>query len=599
MKYSEIFSKVNKPARYTGDEYNSCNFLKPHSLSFCLCFPEPYEIAMSNLGMKILYHMLNGREDTVCERCFFPWTDFSALLKQNNIPLFSIESKKALKDFDIIGFSIHHELCYTNILHMLKLADIPFYSRSRSDDMPLVIAGGPCSINPEPYAEFFDIIIIGEAENALYDLCSLYIEYKESNKSFNRNDFFKQAANIEGVYIPSFMHVEYDEKGNIAKLITSYNVKRAFVKDINKSFYPAALIVPNLEAVHDRGVLELYRGCSNGCRFCQAGFVTRPLRHKSADVLVRQAEDMLKSTGFEEISLSSLSTGDYPQLKELIDRLNYLKCEGTTFSLPSLRLSGYLKDFASSANVTFAPEAATQRLRNVINKNITDDDIDGAFEEAFSLGQNNIKLYFMCGLPTETEQDILHIADIVNRAKQIYSKYNAKSCLKISVSCAVFIPKPFTPFQWEKMEERQSIENKQKILGNLLKKLNVKYNYHDYNTSVIEAVFSRGDRRLCEVIEKAYKSGCMLDNWSEFFDYGKWQRAFEECGIDISYYLDEIEIERILPWDFFDCGIKKEYLLNERENAYKAAATRDCRRGCNRCGAQAMYCDIANKSVQN
>jgi radical SAM family uncharacterized protein len=557
-----------------------------------MCFPEPYEIAMSNLGIKILYHMLNEREDTVCERCFFPWQDFSDILRLKNIPLFSIESKKFIKDFDILGFSIHHELCYTNILHMLSLAGLPFYSKDRTDDMPLIIAGGPCSLNPQPYADFFDLIIIGEGEESLNSLCSLYIEHKK--QGFNRQSFFEQAAKIEGVFIPSFLETDYDDSGRIKAFKSEYGIKKAYVKDIDKSFYPVNMIVPNLESVHDRAVLELYRGCSNGCRFCQAGFISRPIRQKSISTLTHQAKQILKNTGFEELSLSSLSTGDYPCLKQLIEELEPLKESGITFSLPSLRLSGYLQAFAASADsVTFAPEAATARLRNVINKNITEQDITAAFEEAFSQGQTRLKLYFMCGLPSETEEDIKEISRITLLARQIFNKYRRGSSLNISVSLAVFIPKPFTPFQWESFGSEQSVKDKQMMLKEPLSRQRVKYSYHSYDVSMLECIFSRGDGRLSKVIERAYELGCVLDSWSEYFDLNKWKQAFSDCGIDYHCYLRQFGEDEILPWDFFDSGISKRYLLKEREKAFSGETTRDCRQGCNGCGADIKCCDIA------
>lgn len=580
MKYKDVFLSVNKPARYTGGEYNSCDYLKPRSLDFCLCFPEPYEVAMSNLGIKILYHMLNDREDTVCERCFFPWEDFSGELQKNNIPLFSIESKKSLKDFDILGFSIHHELCYTNILHMLMLANLPFYAKERNADMPLIIAGGPCTINPEPYAEFFDIVIIGEGEESLNSLCSLYIE----NKNETREEFLKKATNIEGVYVPSFAGIEYNSDNTIKSFDSGQEVKKAFVKDLDKAYFPQKFIVPSIEAVHDRAILELYRGCSNGCRFCQAGFLSRPMRHKTSDTVFAQAEQTLKCTGFEELSLSSLSTGDYPYLREVTEKLIPLKQKGVTFSLPSLRLSGFLRELAVADSLTFAPEAGTQRLRDVINKNISQQDIENAFTEAFSQGLKNLKLYFMCGLPTETEEDIDGICQTAIQAKKLYKQLK-NGRINISVSCAVFIPKPLTPFQWEKFEEKQNVISKQNKIKQTLSREGIKFSYHSYDLSKLEAVFARGDRNLAKVIVKAYQNGCILDGWSEYFNFNKWLQAFEDCGIDLDFYLREKSEEEILPWDFINAGVSKKYLLKEKKNAYAQAITKDCRKGCNGCGA--------------
>lgn len=589
MKYKDIFLKVNKPARYTGGEYNSCNTDKQNKMSFCLCFPEPYEVAMSNLGMKILYHMLNENEDIVCERCFYPWEDFSAELVKNSIPLFSIESKKSLADFDILGFSIHHELCYTNVLAMLKLSNLPFYAKDRTGNMPLIIAGGPCSLNPEPYAEFFDLIIIGEGEESLNSLCKLYIK----NLNADKNEFLLKATEIEGVYVPSLMNVIYNEDNKIKSFHSQYNVNKAFVKDLDSVYYPANVIVPNIEAVHDRGILELYRGCSNGCRFCQAGFISRPIRHKNHEVLLKQAKAILQNTGYEELSLSSLSTGDYPCLKELLESLQPVKESGIGISLPSLRLSGYLKEFATGDSVTFAPEAGSQRLRDVINKNISDTEIDEAFNEAFMQGCTGLKLYFMCGLPTETIEDIKAIADIAIRAKKIYKSYKTGKSLTITVSCAVLIPKPFTPFQWEAMEKKESIENKQQVLKQILLNERIKFNYHGYNVSRLEGIFARGDRKLSKVIIRAFETGCRLDSWSEYFDNKKWEDAFKYCGIDPDFYLRERQAEEILPWDFIDAQILKDYLKSEREKAYSVTVTLDCRKGCNACGAnQGGFCGL-------
>lgn len=584
MKYANLLQKVNKPARYTGGEYNSCDPEKPHKISFCFCFPEPYEVAMSNLGMKIIYHMLNDRPDTVCERCFMPWPDLSEILAKENIPLFSIESKKAVKDFDILGFSIHHELCYTNILHMLRLAGLPFYAKDRGKDMPLVIAGGPCSVNPEPYAEFFDLIVIGEGEDCLNSLLDLYL-----SEGQNREEFLKKAAEIPGVYVPSLSVPLHNEDGTI-KGFSGPKVEKAFVRDFENSYFPENMIVPNLEVVHDRAVLELFRGCSNGCRFCQAGFVTRPIRHRSKEKLADQAQSLLDNTGYEEISLSSLSSGDYPELKELLEKLNPLKKSGVGVSLPSLRVRGFLKEYATNASVTLAPEAGTQRLRDVINKNISDADIESAFRDALSQGCSNLKLYFMTGLPTETMEDIEGIAKIALLAWDISRSFRGKKGAAITVSSSVFLPKPFTPFQWEGMDDRETTRQKQAYLRSVFSKTRIKYNYHDYGMSRLEGIFARGDRKLSGVIVSACEKGCILDSWSEFFDENKWEQAFSGCGIDPAFYLRKRTFEEILPWDFIDAGISRKYLQTECERANEGVTTRDCRTGCNACGANKGGC---------
>ena len=589
-KLKQILMQVEKPARYVGGEFNMPNMDKPCNTRLCLCFPEIYEIGMSNIGVRILYHMLNEFEGIVCERCFAPFVDMGEQLQANNIPLFSIDSHKPLKEFDIVGMSIGYELLYTNVLYMLDLAGIPFRAKDRQNgDYPILIAGGPCVVNPEPFAEIFDAILIGEGEKNLKEFTLLYDECKKAKVS--KAEFLERASKLDGVYIPELVKPNL-VNGKIESF--SGSVKKAIVQDLDSSYFPTKILVPNIEITHDRAVLELYRGCNNGCRFCQACFYYRPIRYRKLDTLLEYGRELVENTGYSELSLSSLSTSDYYALHELITGLKSSVCNGDVrLAMPSLRLDSYKPEYMGSGrlgSLTFAPEAGTQRLRDVINKNISEENIKNTIKHALECGYTGFKLYFMIGLPTETTEDLQGIVDIVLLIKDMAKQYSkSKRPVNITVSTSVFIPKPLTPFQWERQISMQEMLEKQRFLIDNLHIKNVRYNWHGAESSVIEAVFSRGDRRLLDVIEKAYSKGCKFDGWSERFDYEKWCEAFAECGIDMSDYTREWQESEVLPWDFVEHGVSKKYLLKERQNAYNAVKTKACdKQNCTGCGANKM-----------
>jgi len=573
-KFERILSEVEKPARYCGGEWNTPDVKKPHRADMCFCFPELYEIGMSNLGVQILYDIVNKDDDFVAERCYAPGLDLAAKLKENNIPLLSLETRKPLKDFAVLGFSIGFELLYTNVLYMLDLAGIPFYASQRGEEYPILLAGGPCTVNPEPFADFFDVIVCGEGEEADINLLRAVADGKD--KGLSKAEILQLVNGMEGIYVPS-LHKDGE------------TVKKAIVRDFENASFPSRPLVPNIEAVHDRAVVELYRGCGSGCRFCQAGFWYRPIRERSAQRCARLGMDMINSAGFGEMSLCSLSTGDYTHLEELENILvPFCDEKRVNLALPSLRISSFSSDMVRQSrrsSLTFAPEAGTQRLRNVINKNVTDEEIDN-LAGAFEAGYDSIKLYFMLGLPTETDEDIAGIAEICKRLKGLYYLKRNKRGLNISVSCAVFIPKPCTPFQWEAQISFEEMLRRQSYLRGLLREIKgVTFSWHGAETSVLEAALARGDRRQSAVIERAYRLGARFDAWTEQFKWELWTQAFADCGLSVDDYIRERGTDEALPWDFIDTGVSKKYLLKERALGYKEITTKNCREGCNACGA--------------
>lgn len=594
---NRVLANVSKPARYTGGELGEIIKQKDGALvRLALCFPDIYEVGMSHLGISILYHLANEMEGVFAERCFAPWSDMELELRKNKMALFSLETKTPLCDFDIVGFSLGYEMCYTNVLNMLNLGNIALLSKDRGDNAPIVIAGGGCAYNPEPVSDFIDLFVIGEAEQVLPQLLCLYKTCKR------RSSFMSEAALIEGVYVPSLYEVQYKKTGAIRRIVPSKGapnrVLKRIVEDFDKSYFPQKPIVPYINTIHDRITLEIMRGCTRGCRFCQAGFVCRPLRERQAETLIKHAHCCLENTGHEEISLCSLSTGDYSQIGKLVcDLSGSISGKAVALAVPSLRVDSfddkYVKKLKEVRNtgLTFAPEAGTQRLRDVINKNITEESIMACVTEAFSVGVRSIKLYFMLGLPSETMQDVLEIAKLAQKIRSIYygiPKAQRSAGFKLTVSVSCFVPKPHTPFQWEAMQSIEQLEEKQHALRNELKKLKgVKFSWHDAKLSKLEAVFARGDRRLSAVLIEAYRLGCRFDSWKEHFDYQKWQNAFYSCGIDPNFYANrERPFEEILAWDMIDSGISKEFLWSEKKRAEGLATTPDCRQGCQACGLE-------------
>ncbi len=602
----DILMKVDKPARYIGNEYHSVVKDKDAvDIRFVMCFPDVYEIGMSHLGIQILYDMLNRREDTWCERVYSPWPDLHAIMKEQQIPLFSLESQEPVKNADFLGITLQYEMCYTNILQILDLSGIPLLSGERGNDDPIVIGGGPCSYNPEPIADFFDLFYIGEGEERYDELLDLYKSCRANQKS--RKEFLLAASGVPGIYVPSLYEVTYHDDGTIASFLPKYpgvpsKIKKQVVVDFDHSVYPDKPVVPFIKATQDRMVLEIQRGCIRGCRFCQAGMIYRPNREKNLEYLKTLAHTMIASTGYEEISLSSLSSSDYSMLPELVDFLiEECKAKNINISLPSLRIDAFSLDVMSKvqdvkkSSITFAPEAGSQRMRNVINKGLTRENIMDGAREAFSGGWNKVKLYFMLGLPTETVEDMRAIPELANEIAALYydtvPKEQRSGKCQITISTSFFVPKPFTPFQWAGMFAPEDYLGRARIVNDHVKEqLNhksIRYNWHEADVTVLEGILARGDRRVGAAIRHVYEHGGFFDAWSEFFDYGRWLQAFEECGISVDFYaLRERPEDEIFPWDFIDIGVTKEFMLREWHTAHEEQVTPNCRMRCSGCGAR-------------
>lgn len=604
----DILLSIDKPARYIGNEVNMIR-KSPEEvcIRFAMCFPDVYEIGMSHLGIQILYDMLNRRDDTYCERVYSPWVDLDKIMRENKIPLFALESQEPIKKFDFLGITLQYEMCYTNVLQVLELSQIPVMAEERTVEHPFVIGGGPCTYNPEPLADFFDLFYIGEGETVYFSLLDTYKEWKTYGQRNDRREFLRRAARIPGIYVPSLYQVTYQEDGTIASFEPVAEgipeiIEKQVVMDITDTYYPRKPLVPFIKVTQDRVVLEIQRGCIRGCRFCQAGMIYRPNRERDAQMLKQCAYEMLKSTGQDEISLSSLSSSDYSQLKELVTYLiEEFKGKGVNISLPSLRIDAFSLDVMSKvqdikkSSLTFAPEAGSQRLRDVINKGLTEEVILNGAAQAFVGGWNKVKLYFMLGLPTETEDDIKGIAWLSEKIAEKYyeipkDQRNGK-CL-ITASSSFFVPKPFTPFQWAPMNTKKQFLDKAHLVNDEMKaqlnRKSLKYNWHEADITVLEGVMARGDRKIAKVIYKAYKKGCLYDAWSEFFDNQKWLQAFAEQNVDINFYTTrERDLEEILPWDFIQVGVTKEFLKREWKRALGEKVTPNCRAGCPGCGAKA------------
>lgn len=591
--------EVQKPSRYIGGEVGS--IIKDKSkveLRFAFCFPDAYDIGMSHLGMKILYSLTNERENYWCERCFAPSEDFEAIMRENNIPLYALESLDPIKDFDFIGFTMQYELSYTNVLNMLDLAGIPIFAKDRTQELTqIVIAGGPCVCNPEPLADFFDIFVLGEGEEVNLELMDLYHEMKKNGAS--RDDYLRKAAQIEGVYVPKFYSFVYKDDGTIDHMEVSEGapeiIRKRIIRDLDKVYYPENFVVPFTEIVQDRVSVEVLRGCIRGCRFCQAGFIYRPFREKHTDTICKEVKCLCENTGYDEVSLASLSTSDHSEIDPMLTKLlDYTVSERINLSLPSLRVDNFSESLLEKikkvrkSGLTFAAEGGTQRLRDVINKNVSEEEIMNTCRIAFEGGYSSVKLYFMMGLPTETDEDIVGIAELANRIIDLFYSIENRpkgKGVQISISCATFVPKPFTPFQFEPQDTREMIEHKQELLLESVKTKKIKVSYHNPDVSQLEVILAKGDRRLCKAIYTAWKKGCKFDSWEEYFHFDRWLEAFRECGIDTAFYANRrFEYDEILPWDHLDYLVSKEFLIRENKTAHQSKTTPNCRLRCSGCG---------------
>ncbi len=610
LNIDRILKNVQKPAAYTGGELNSVvKNPKDVKIRYGFCFPDTYEVGMSHLGIKILYHVLNKRQDTWCERVFAPAVDMEEEMRKANIPLFALESRESVSNFDFLGFTLQYEMCYTNILNMLDLAGIPLLSCDRKEGDPFINAGGPCAYNPEPLAEICDFFTMGEGEEVINELMDAYIEWK--NEGGKRIDYLKKIAKIEGIYVPCLYDVEYNEDNTVKSFTPNCpeapkTIRKRIIRELDTVTYPDKFIVPYTDIVHDRISIEVFRGCIRGCRFCQAGMIYRPVREKSYKTLTEDAIKLIKSTGYEELSLCSLSTSDYTEFENLANALlEVTEKEKIGLSLPSLRVDNFSLDLMEKVQkvrktgLTFAPEAGTQRMRDVINKNVSEEDLLRSARLAFEGGWNTIKLYFMIGLPYETDEDILGIADLAHKVVDLYYEVTGgkKRPPSINLSVSSFVPKPFTPFEWAKQNTREELRRKQQLLKNAITNRHVKYSYHESDTSVLEGIFTRGDRRLNKVLIEANKLGCKFDAWNETFDMEKWYKAFENANVNMDFYTREREYTDLFPWDFVDIGVTKKFLMSENEKAKIAATTPNCREKCSGCGANTL-CEGGKCSVQ-